>query len=102
MLLRRAALASLLPIASASLLASCGSDTNPASSTGTTGSSSSSSGSGGGGGEPDVSAYLQAPTSCAYHCPGNDKCIESTEPYACPALGAWDAIPHLSACGMWD
>ena len=49
-----------------------------------------------------MSGYLTAPVTCAYQCPNNDKCAENTEPYACPALAAWDSMPHLKACGEWD
>jgi hypothetical protein len=29
-------------------------------------------------------------------------CAENTKPYACPALAAWDALPHESTCAAWD
>lgn len=54
------------------------------------------------GGPPgDVDSYLFAPESCAYVCPSAD-CKENTQPYVCPALGAWAAIPHAAECPSWD
>jgi hypothetical protein len=83
------------------LLAACssGSETPPTTTSTGTGGSTTTSSTGGSG--VDVDAFLHAPSSCAYHCP-NDECPESAAPYACPALGAWDAIPHLDACPAWD
>ena len=84
------------------LLAACssGGETPPASSS-TSGSGGSTTTSATGGSGVDVDEYLHAPPSCAYHCPSHE-CLESTAPYACPALGAWEAIPHLDACPAWD
>jgi DNA-binding beta-propeller fold protein YncE len=47
----------------------------------------------------DLDDWVKAlPTSCAFDCkngcPGED-----VGPFACPALGAWSAIPHADACG---
>jgi hypothetical protein len=95
----------LLPPLALLLLAGCFGDDPIASSsaTGSGGASTSSgtSGSTGGAGGQDVDTFLSAPTSCAYDCP-NAGCAENTTPYACPAMGGWDAIPHLDACGGWD
>ncbi len=95
-------------LVAAALLAGCGSSGNnvAASASGAGGSmaassSTSSSGSGGSGGAVDLSTYLTAPPSCAYVCP-NAGCAEQTTPYACPAAGAWAAIPHEAACPSWD
>lgn len=57
---------------------------------------------GGAGGALDPELYLEAPKSCAYACPDTEGCPEKTEPYACPALGDWQEIPHLDACPAWD
>jgi DNA-binding beta-propeller fold protein YncE len=72
----------------------CGSDPSPTG--GSTGTSS-----GTGGGPPDLDSYLSAPPSCAYDCP-NSECAEVTTPYACPAAGAWDQVPHAESCPAWD
>jgi len=38
------------------------------------------------------------PQSCAFNC--KDGCPEErVGPFACPALGAWESIPHDEACG---
>ncbi len=54
-----------------------------------------------GGGPPDPELFLEAPKSCAYSCQG-DPCPEKETPYACPAMGAWEDVPHLEACPAWD
>jgi len=92
-------LANLAPspllVLAACLLAGCGDDPGT-------------SGEGGAGGTTtttttvDPEEFLQAPKSCAYVCPDEDGCPEKTTPYVCPAMGAWDAIPHLETCPAFD
>ncbi len=50
---------------------------------------------------PDPTDFVIPPTSCGYDCPQKD-CPEIAGNYACPALGAWDGIPHADTCGTWD
>jgi hypothetical protein len=84
------------------LLAACWPDeTSSTTSTSSSGAGGTTSATGGAGGGVDVDAYLTAPSSCAYQCPASE-CAEATTGYACPALGAWKAIPHLDACPAWD
>lgn len=63
---------------------------------------------GGDGGEADAagdagdpSAYKEPPKSCSLTCPVTG-CAENTKPYVCPALAAWDALPHEATCVAWD
>lgn len=79
----------------------CGCDGGETTGTGGTGGSTTSA-TGGSGGGLDPELFLEAPKSCAYECPDTEGCPEKTTPYACPAMGAWDAIPHLEACPAWD
>jgi hypothetical protein len=49
----------------------------------------------------DPSAFKEPPKSCSMTCPVTS-CAENTTPYACPALAAWDSLPHESTCLPWD
>src|SRR5579872_5006889 len=78
--------------------------------------SSGNKGSGGGGGDggeqdagPDVSGIdpgtwvdgLKENPSCVLNC--DPTCTEAKTPWTCPALGAWDTLPHdPAACGAFD
>ncbi len=48
----------------------------------------------------DFMAGIKANQSCALSC--DSSCKEAKTPWVCPALGAWDAIPHVAACGSFD
>lgn len=47
----------------------------------------------------DLDDYVRSlPTSCAFNC--KDGCpAERVGPFVCPALDAWDKLPHDTACG---
>ena len=49
----------------------------------------------------DPAAFKEPPKSCSMTCPVTS-CAENTTPYACPALAAWDTLPHQSSCLPWD
>ncbi len=48
----------------------------------------------------DYFASIKEHPSCALTC--DPTCQESTKPWACPALGPWDSIPHAPECGKFD
>ncbi len=48
----------------------------------------------------DFMANLKTDTACALSC--NASCKEADAPWVCPALAAWDTIPHEHACGTFD
>lgn len=51
----------------------------------------------------DPSQFAMPPTSCGFDCPDDGSCAEKKDGYACPALGAWDQIPHdTELCPAWD
>jgi hypothetical protein len=86
-----AALVSLAPFAiacSSSTTAATGGDATPPADAGTD--------------LGDPGEFATPPPSCAYDCPQSADCTELTAGYTCPALGAWNAIPHDTACGAWD
>jgi DNA-binding beta-propeller fold protein YncE len=97
--MRRLCLFATLPLL---LLAACGGNNN--SSTGTGGTGGSTTGTAGSGGSTlDPDEFLQAPKSCSYTCPDPMGCPEKAgTPYACPAMGKWDALPHLDTCAKYD
>ena len=67
----------------------CGSDETPATTTGTP--------------PIDAEEFALAPPSCSFACPGvTTDCAEMDTPYACPSMGAWEAIPHVETCPAWD
>ncbi len=49
----------------------------------------------------DPGAFKEPPKSCALTCPVSG-CAENGSPYVCPALAAWDSLPHASTCASWD
>ncbi len=49
----------------------------------------------------DPSAFKEPPKSCSMTCPVTS-CAENTKSYACPALAAWNDLPHESTCAAWD
>lgn len=49
----------------------------------------------------DPGAFKEPPKSCSLTCPVSG-CAENSAPYACPALAAWDSLPHASRCVAWD
>ncbi len=49
----------------------------------------------------DPSAYKEPPKSCSLTCPVAG-CAENKTAYVCPALAAWDALPHEATCAAWD
>jgi hypothetical protein len=49
----------------------------------------------------DPSAFKEPPKSCSMTCPVTS-CPETTKPYTCPALAAWDSLPHEATCNAWD
>jgi hypothetical protein len=76
------------------VLPSCGSDESD-------GGQHSTGGTGGVGGDP--LDFVEPTPSCVYKCPGvQATCEESSTPYSCQNLGAWNEIPHADACPAWD
>jgi len=49
----------------------------------------------------DPEEFRTIPRSCVYECP-HAGCPELTSNYACPAIGAWNAIGHEDTCEAWD
>lgn len=49
----------------------------------------------------DPGAFREPPKSCSMTCPVT-ACAENATPYACPALAAWNALPHDATCAAWD
>ncbi len=49
----------------------------------------------------DPYAFKEPPKSCSMKCPVTS-CAENTTPYVCPALAAWDSLPHQSTCAAYD
>ena len=51
--------------------------------------------------EDAVDFSREIPPSCAFQC-GGVPCEELTVPFACPAMGSWEDIPHAEACGCFS
>ena len=51
--------------------------------------------------EDAVDYSREIPPSCAFQC-GGVPCEELTVPFACPAMGSWEDIPHAEACGCFS
>jgi hypothetical protein len=52
---------------------------------------------------PSIAQFMQNlrdNPSCALSC--NSACKEADAPWVCPALSAWDMIPHAPSCGAFD
>ncbi len=81
------------------LFAACGDESSTSSNGGAGGTTTTTSA---GGSTLDPDEFLVAPKSCAYQCPDEEGCPEKSSPYVCPAMGEWDAIPHLDACPPYD
>ena len=47
-----------------------------------------------------LAALATAPKSTSLSCPALGK--EDLTPYACPAMHAWESVPHAEDCAAWD
>ncbi len=52
-------------------------------------------------GDPeDFMDEVRSTDSCALRC--GQECAEHTQPWDCPAMRPWSAIPHAKECGGWN
>src|SRR4029077_13099289 len=49
---------------------------------------------------PEFLQTLKTDTSCVLSCSAS--CKEAGSPWVCPALAAWDTIPHDASCDSFD